>query len=270
MSIEAMNAVFARDDLPPYERLVMLALADRCDDEMTCFPSIPDICQRTGMGERGVQNVINRLEESGFLTVRRGGGRRSSNGYLLHIHPEKPRTPCPVSDDKPRTGCTVTDDKPRIPCPVYEPKTPHPVTETPHPIPKTPHPVPPNHQGTIKNHQNTVTTQTSKASKAERDAGFAAFWAVYPKKVAKPAARKNWDRAIRAGADPAAIIAGAERYAKSDGVARGFVKHPQGWLTDERWTDEQPTPQQIQKPTDDSDGRRAFLRRVGQAARTTA
>lgn len=67
---------------------------------------------------------------------------------------------------------------------------------------------------------------------------FERFWKIYPKKVGKPAAQKNFARAVKSGADPQEIIDGAVRYAASDTVARGFAKHPQGWLTDERWKDE--------------------------------
>ncbi len=129
MSLEAMTAVFARTDLPPYERLVMLALADRADDELTCFPSIADICQRTGMAERGVQNVLNRLEQTGFLVIRRGGGRHTRNGYILLIGHENPARRAPIAEDKPRTRN-----------PVSHAETPHPVPETPHAITLNPAP----------------------------------------------------------------------------------------------------------------------------------
>ena len=66
---------------------------------------------------------------------------------------------------------------------------------------------------------------------------FERFWKVYPKKAGKPSALKAWQKQIKAGCDPEAIIDGAERYARSDAVVRGFAKHPQGWLNDQRWND---------------------------------
>lgn len=77
----------------------------------------------------------------------------------------------------------------------------------------------------------------SESAKKKEDR-FPEFWKVYPKKAGKPGAMKSWARAIKAGADPQEIIDGARRYARSEAVERGFVKHPQGWLTDERWKDE--------------------------------
>ena len=75
-------------------------------------------------------------------------------------------------------------------------------------------------------------------SAKKKEDRFPEFWKVYPKKAGKPGALKSWSRAIKGGADPQEIIDGAARYAKSEAVERGFVKHPQGWLNDERWKDD--------------------------------
>ena len=79
-------------------------------------------------------------------------------------------------------------------------------------------------------------------SKADLSKPFNDFWNVYPKKKAKPAAEKAFYKAIKNGADPAAIITGAKRYALwlSSGGPKDFrpeAKFPQGWLNDERWND---------------------------------
>ena len=68
---------------------------------------------------------------------------------------------------------------------------------------------------------------------------FEKFWAVYPKKRAKDSALKNFQKAVKSGADPADLIAGAERYAKEvAGFDERYIKYPQGWLTEGRWKDE--------------------------------
>ena len=125
MSLSLINAVFA-SNLDPYERLVMLALADRADDATgACYPSIPDICARTGMKERGVQNVVKRLVEVGVLEVNWGGGRHQRNTYFIKINP----APDAGYSEKPRTENTVSHAE-----------TPHAITETPHPITINPAP----------------------------------------------------------------------------------------------------------------------------------
>ena len=73
----------------------------------------------------------------------------------------------------------------------------------------------------------------------ELDAAFAAFYAVYPRHIAKASARKACDKAVKAGAEPAAIRAGAERFARErQGQDPKFTPYPASWLNAGRWEDE--------------------------------
>ncbi len=74
------------------------------------------------------------------------------------------------------------------------------------------------------------------------DQHFTAFWKAYPKAVGKPAAQRNFLKAVKDGEDPERIVEGARRYAAwlanpKPGEFRPIPKHPQGWLTDQRWND---------------------------------
>lgn len=92
----------------------------------------------------------------------------------------------------------------------------------------------------------TQTPARKRASKsAAEDPAFAEFWDAYPKRVAKGAARKAWDKAIKAGADPKAITLAARRYAtdprrSADDIR--YTAHPATWLNAERWADEDEPP----------------------------
>jgi hypothetical protein len=68
---------------------------------------------------------------------------------------------------------------------------------------------------------------------------FAEFWLVYPRKVAKGAAERAWAKAVKAGADPVDVLAGAARYGQ-DRAAQDpkFTKHPATWLNGRCWLDE--------------------------------
>lgn len=81
--------------------------------------------------------------------------------------------------------------------------------------------------------------------RADTDA-FDRFWAVYPRKVEKIAARKSFAKAaMLAPADQ--IIAAAERYAARIKAEGGeYVKHPTTWLNRGCWEDEDVPP----KPRD--------------------
>jgi hypothetical protein len=87
MSIRVMSLVWENETLDPYERLVMLSLADHSNDEGMCYPSIRRLCARTGMKERGVQNVVKRLTEAGYITVEMNKGRAGSNLYRVNATP---------------------------------------------------------------------------------------------------------------------------------------------------------------------------------------
>ncbi|HKD28558.1 MAG TPA: DUF1376 domain-containing protein [Xanthobacteraceae bacterium] len=82
------------------------------------------------------------------------------------------------------------------------------------------------------------------------DAGFEAFWKVYPKKVAKGQAMKAYAAAITK-ATPEQIKAGAEGYAAARvGEPDKYTKHPATWLNSECWADEAAPPQRPpQEPT---------------------
>ncbi|MEO6147038.1 MAG: helix-turn-helix domain-containing protein [Sulfuriferula sp.] len=95
MSIEMMNKVW-KMDLPLGEKMVLLKLADRANDDGECWPGQESLASDCSMTDRGVRGVIEKLVTKGFLTVesRRCGQRNKSN--LYHLHPE-PRSGSKVS-----------------------------------------------------------------------------------------------------------------------------------------------------------------------------
>jgi hypothetical protein len=76
---------------------------------------------------------------------------------------------------------------------------------------------------------------------ADDGEAFDRFWKAYPKRVAKEAARKAYDKALERGATDAALLAGAQRYAaERNGQDAKFTKHPATWLNGGCWEDELP------------------------------
>lgn len=92
---------------------------------------------------------------------------------------------------------------------------------------------------------HTSHTQNNKEKKYKKDKEyknlmperFEEFWENYPRKVGKPKAIASYRAALkRASAEE--IIAGATAYAnlcRRDHTEAKFIKHPQGWLSDDRW-----------------------------------
>ena len=86
-------------------------------------------------------------------------------------------------------------------------------------------------------------TETETYISTSNDALFEDFWNAYPRKIAKKEAMKKFAKAVKDGADPSTIIAGAKTYATSVvGKEQKYVAHPATWLNQGRWEDETEAP----------------------------
>lgn len=83
VSIKLMSAVWELD-LPTGEKMVLLALADQANDAgEQCWPSVPTIARRCGMGDRTVRRALADLEAAGHLTRL----HRDGNSTQYRVHP---------------------------------------------------------------------------------------------------------------------------------------------------------------------------------------
>ena len=90
---------------------------------------------------------------------------------------------------------------------------------------------------------NSPASEADATDGQQEDIDFAAFYAIYPRKVAKGNARKAFAAAVKRGVKSAALIAAAQ--AHRDHWARcrtetRFIPHPTTWLNGERYDDELP------------------------------
>ena len=99
-----MSAVWDIEGIDSSECLVLISLADHADDQGRCYPSIARLAKRTKLSGRGVQKVITRLIEKGFVTVSPCAGQGGANLYTVTATPE-PRSP--LNDVHPRTEFTT-------------------------------------------------------------------------------------------------------------------------------------------------------------------
>lgn len=77
---------------------------------------------------------------------------------------------------------------------------------------------------------------------------FEAFWKSYPRRVAKGAARKAWDKAIKKTTLENMLKAIPEYVAKKP--EKIDFKHPATWLNGECWDDEwEPVQARVQRPS---------------------
>ena len=92
---------------------------------------------------------------------------------------------------------------------------------------------------------NTNTNTDNKPPKSPKGDGFERFWAAYPKKVGKQAAKKAWSKVNK---DLTEVILQAVEYqtASKQGQEDGgrYIPNPTTWLNQGRWDDElEPAPQ---------------------------
>lgn len=75
--------------IKPTVKFVLMALADACDDEGYCWPSVPTLANKTCLDDRSVQRILKKLKADGLVQVQpryRNDGSPTSNGYLLPIN----------------------------------------------------------------------------------------------------------------------------------------------------------------------------------------
>lgn len=98
--------------------------------------------------------------------------------------------------------------------------------------------------------------------------GFDRFWQAYPRRVAKGAARKAWEKLRPDRQLTERILAAVERDKATDQWQREngrFIPHPATWLNQQRWEDEPdtgaeppPPPEPYHYPTPEEDQVRTF------------
>lgn len=119
MSIKLMSEVWENGPQDRNEILVLIALADFCNDEGECWPSMESIAKKARMSSRGVQKICGRLVESGWLEIDLRKGRSGCNLYHVKtpntVHPEHGSPPNPVRENpEPRSH----NPEPRSPKPL--------------------------------------------------------------------------------------------------------------------------------------------------------
>jgi hypothetical protein len=72
---------------------------------------------------------------------------------------------------------------------------------------------------------------------------FDDFYKIYPRKTAKGAARKAWDKL--SPEDRERAVAGAQRYLDDPNRDESFTAYPATWLNAERWLDDPMPPRKI-------------------------
>ena len=214
MSIRLMSEVW-RTDLPTVEKMVLLIIADHASDDGTeAWPSQATIAAKASISVRTVQRAVNSLVEAKYLWMAKGQGGsvncredRRPHKYTINI--------------KRLRGDNVSSRDERVDFDDSNGATLAPST---------------GRQSRPMNHPNKPSNETPEVV-IQGETEFDIFWKIYPLKVGKAAAKKAWEKAIKLEA-PAAICAGAFKYAEDPNRHPSFTAHAATWLNAGRWADE--------------------------------
>jgi hypothetical protein len=107
-------------------------------------------------------------------------------------------------------------------------------------------------------------TESKKARARELKGEFEEFWKSYPKREGsnrKSPAEKIFNRAVKAGADPQAIISGARKFGEREATNVGtrFIPMATTWLNDKGWEEFKPDPAEERKIAENAE----FMRSKG-------
>ena len=212
-------------------RLVLLVLAgwagwDANTAEWSCYPSQESIAERALQTTRSVRRNMKLLEDAGAITRHRRWGKgqkgRSSGRYVLHVGGAPiPDTSSGKQDATPdesgHTGEGLPDTDRAL--------TGHQLSHLPDTsVQGTTIELPPELPNDLTTHANGSDP-------------FDEFWAEYPLKQAKGAAKKAWAK-LPAGLNPYDVVAAAVAYRNDPNRDPGFTKHPATWLNAGCWEDD--------------------------------
>ena len=88
MSVRIMSEVFERSKTQGNARLVLLSLADSCNDDASCWPSIRKIAEKANICEPITKKYLNALIQIGVITRderENQFGRQTSNLYKIIV-----------------------------------------------------------------------------------------------------------------------------------------------------------------------------------------
>lgn len=213
MSAEAIGWVFKKS---PYDGAMFalhLAVADIVNDTHgnELWASVPTLSKKARISVRSARYGLARMVEDGLLV--KIAERPGAPTHYRFTMPDDPCTGC-----TPATAAPLQDDAP----------TPATDGATPATSDRTPALAAPK----LKNTTIPRGTQEGNVTLV----GFDAFWRVYPRPEGQRDAKKAWRSAIHR-ANPADIIAGAERYAEDPGRDDQYTKTPFKWLEGDCWKD---------------------------------
>ena len=267
MSFLHIAEVQKLDGLSMKDKFTLFMLASYADEAGSCFPSLSTLAKNMGCSRRTVAYAIESLQDKGYIQVIsrfNEKGKQTTSRFVLTLDSGGAKSASLGVQNLQGEGAksaslgvqnlhTKLTNQLNLP-PEYLPPTPRAdvavTAATAEAAASAAENDPPekSHFEDVELPLNELQPAAAPGKRHEQPAtapqsDFQAFWALFPKRRDKRAAERAWRAAIKNGANPADIIAGAERYAaeRKNQDAR-YTKYPATWLNAGAWEDE-PDPQ---------------------------
>jgi hypothetical protein len=186
------------------------------------------LAKELGVTERSIRTAVAFLVDHGYLVITRPT-RHSNNRYRPN-----PETAVPTGTDVPVTAASDGSTVPIGQEAQFLSDRKHTSYQTGSTLPIYINP-------TKEPSDSNPTSQPNKSTAVSEKvpAGFDEWFDSYPRKVARDAARREYEAVIREGrATPAELLVGAQVYAAMrSGEDETYTKYPNSFLRDEHWRD---------------------------------
>jgi len=233
MSHKATNWAIEQRGLEPPTKLLLWHLADRHNkDTKRCDPSQELLAHDVEMSRASVNRHLRKLEDAGLVQrVRRIDPRTKKQLNTFYR----------LSFD---SDFSVSQDDTR------------PVSQT------EPEPCLKSAESRVSNCDTNPVREPGKepvrsaGADQHTDSAFDEFWKIYPRPRDREKSGQLFSEALKAGADPAIIIAGAKNYAaeNAENIRKGskqFMCFSDNWLRARRWNDHASAPTKSQLNAED-------------------
>ncbi len=84
MSVRCSSYVWDHSETKGSDRLVLLAIADACNDDGQWSPGVTRLADKTKLSERQTQRCLSNLREQGEIEILYNKGIKTSSGYTNH------------------------------------------------------------------------------------------------------------------------------------------------------------------------------------------
>ncbi len=231
MSNAAIDAAYRVKAGSATNKTVLIALANRANDEGKCWPFLRTLKAETELSERAIRTALADLERRGLLSRAAqyldGTKYRRSNLITLHLD---------MVHDVQDMGQEVQDDG-ASDAPYGAGDAPYMGQDVPvDGAPGAPH---------IEPSLNRNKVEPKKNQARPRDVFDVEFneqfWPLYPNRIDRKKASEAYVKARKRGIPFDAIMDGLKRYVAAHPVDYQYWKGPAAWLNSERWND-QPAP----------------------------